>query len=70
MLEENNIIADALRKIGQVAVPPDATLRDWKDAFAEAQRIADEARRRAGVMNGDERAGVSRIRSVSWTRPT
>ena len=50
MLKENKIMADALRKIGEIAVPPDATLRDWKDAFAEAQRIADEARRRAGVM--------------------
>jgi hypothetical protein len=50
MLEENKIMANALRKIGQIAVPPDATLRDWKDAFEEAQRIADEARQRAGVM--------------------
>ena len=37
-------------KIGEIAVPPEATLRDWKDAFSEAQRIADEARQRAGVM--------------------
>jgi hypothetical protein len=43
-------MADALRKIGEIAVPPGATLRDWKDAFDEAQRIADEARRRAGLM--------------------
>jgi hypothetical protein len=50
MLEENKIMADALRKIGEIAVPRDATLRDWKDALAEAQRIADKARRRAGVM--------------------
>jgi hypothetical protein len=50
MLVENKIMADALRKIGEIAVPPDATLRDWKDAFAEAQRIAEEARRRAGLM--------------------
>jgi hypothetical protein len=27
MLEENKIMADALRKIGEIAVPPDATLR-------------------------------------------
>ena len=39
MLEENKIMADALRKIGEIAVPPDAKLRDWKDAFAEAQRV-------------------------------
>jgi hypothetical protein len=37
MLEENKIMADALRKIGQIAVPPDATLRDWNDAFVEAR---------------------------------
>jgi hypothetical protein len=49
-------MADALRKVGEIAVPPDAKLRDWKDAFAEALRVADEARRRAGpdeaVMTG------------------
>jgi hypothetical protein len=50
VLEENKIMADALRKIGEIAVPPNASLREWKDAFTEAQRIADEARRRAGVM--------------------
>ena len=50
MLEENKIMADALRKIGEIAVPPDEKLRDWKDAFAEAQRIAHEARQRAGLM--------------------
>ena len=50
ILEENKIMADALRKIGEIAVPPDAKLRDWKDALAEAQRIADEARERCGVM--------------------
>ena len=50
MLAENKIMADALRKIGEIAVPPDATLRNWQDAFVEAQRIANEARRRAGVM--------------------
>jgi hypothetical protein len=50
VLEENKIMADALRKIGEIAVPPNASLREWKDAFAEVQRIADEARRRAGVM--------------------
>jgi hypothetical protein len=50
MLEENKIMADALRKIAEMAIPPNASLREWKDAFAEAQRIADEARRRAGLM--------------------
>lgn len=50
MLEENKIMADALRKIAEMAIPPNASLREWKDAFAEVQRIADEARRRAGVM--------------------
>ena len=39
MLEENKIMADALRKIGEIAVPPDATLRDWQDAFTEARRL-------------------------------
>ena len=33
MLVENKIMANALRKIGEIAVPPDAKLRDWKDAF-------------------------------------
>jgi hypothetical protein len=50
MLEENKIMADALRKIGEITVSPDAKLRDWKDAFAAAQRIALEARERAGLM--------------------
>ena len=71
MLEENKIMADALRKIGQIAVPPDATLRDWEDAFAEAQRVADEARRRCwrdeAVMNAPEFrvSGASRGRGPS-----
>ena len=50
MLVENKIMADALRKIGEIAVPPDAKLRDWKDAFAEAQGLALDARERAGLM--------------------
>ena len=50
MLEENKIMADALRKIGEIAVPPGATVGDWKDALSEAQRIAHEARERAGVL--------------------
>ena len=29
MLAENKIMADALRKIGEIAVPPDATLRNY-----------------------------------------
>ena len=34
MLEENRIMAEALRKIGEIAVPSDAKLMHWKDAFA------------------------------------
>jgi hypothetical protein len=43
VLEENKIMADALRKIGEIAVPPNASLREWKDAFTEAHPSASLA---------------------------
>lgn len=45
-LEQVKILAKALRDIGQIAVEPGA---DAMPALLEAQKIADEARREAGL---------------------
>jgi hypothetical protein len=46
-LEQVKILAEALRKIGEIAVEDGG---DAMAALAEAQRLADEARERAGLM--------------------
>jgi hypothetical protein len=51
VLEENKIMADALRKIAEMAIPAERKFKAGKDAFAEAQRIGDEAHANRWLSN-------------------
>jgi hypothetical protein len=47
-LEQVKILSDALEQIGELAVP---TGDDAMPALPEAQRLADDARERAGLLH-------------------